>query len=67
MTFAPATTETFEAPVLRLWQAICSALVDAEHAESMVRLGPLKSNQCEILFESIETPRPVTLYGGATF
>jgi hypothetical protein len=46
-------------PHLMLWQARCIAVIEDEHAVSMVMLGPLRLKNHEIRFARIEPPVPV--------
>lgn len=51
-------------PLLMLWQAICIAVIEDEHAVSMVMLGPLRLKNHEIWFDKMEVPKPVAEYFG---
>ena len=57
----PATTASSDSPRSRLVQARCRATSDPEHAVSIERLGPRKSNACEIRFDSIVWVPPVAV------
>jgi hypothetical protein len=47
-----------------LWQAMCIAVIEDEHAVSMVMLGPLKLKNHETRFDKMEVPKPVAEYFG---
>lgn len=51
-------------PLLMLWQAICIAVIEDEHAVSMVMLGPLRLKNHEIRFDKMDVPKPVAEYFG---
>jgi hypothetical protein len=46
----------------RLWQARCTATRDELHAVSMATLGPRKSKQCEMRFDTIVIIVPVAVW-----
>jgi hypothetical protein len=59
ITFAPPTRDIVDSPALRLWHARCNAVRPEEHPVSTVKLGPRRSNQCEMRLESMLEPFPV--------
>lgn len=50
-----------DSPALRLWHARCMAVRLEEHAVSIVKLGPRKSNAYDIRLDIKESAHPVAL------